>query len=76
MIAPADPNAEEPELPFISEDGVLVNSGEYNGLSCARRAEETAGSCRTQGLRRGEGHVSPEGLGREPAALLGHADSR
>ena len=22
------------ELPFISEDGVLVNSGEYNGLSC------------------------------------------
>ena len=23
------------ELPFISEDGVLVNSGEYDGLSCA-----------------------------------------
>jgi leucyl-tRNA synthetase len=23
------------ELPFLSEDGVLVNSGEYNGLSCA-----------------------------------------
>ena len=23
------------ELPFVSEDGVLVNSGEYNGLSCA-----------------------------------------
>ena len=22
------------ELPFVSEDGVLVNSGEYNGLSC------------------------------------------
>jgi leucyl-tRNA synthetase len=22
------------ELPFLSEDGVLVNSGEYNGLSC------------------------------------------
>jgi leucyl-tRNA synthetase len=26
---------EEAELPFLSEDGVLVNSGEYNGLSCA-----------------------------------------
>ena len=23
------------KLPFVSEDGVLVNSGEYNGLSCA-----------------------------------------
>src|SRR3984957_16654095 len=23
-------------LPFISEDGVLVNSGEYNGLTCAQ----------------------------------------
>ncbi len=45
VIAPADPNAEEPALPFVSEDGVLVNSGEYNGLSCAeaqKRLQETA----------------------------------
>ena len=35
VIAPADPGAEEPELPFTAEDGILVNSGEYNGLSCA-----------------------------------------
>jgi leucyl-tRNA synthetase len=34
VIALADPAAEEPALPFTSEDGVLVNSGEYNGLSC------------------------------------------
>ena len=34
VIAPADPTAEEAELPFVSEDGVLVNSGEYSGLSC------------------------------------------
>jgi len=34
VIAPADPAAEEPELPFLSEDGVLVNSGDFNGLSC------------------------------------------
>ena len=26
----------EAKLPFISEDGVLVNSGEYDGLSCAQ----------------------------------------
>jgi leucyl-tRNA synthetase len=34
VIAPADPNVEEPELPFSSEVGVLVNSGEFNGLTC------------------------------------------
>ncbi|WP_109486825.1 leucine--tRNA ligase [Occallatibacter savannae] len=34
VIAPADPAADEPELPFLSEEGVLVNSGEFNGLSC------------------------------------------
>jgi leucyl-tRNA synthetase len=36
VIAPADPDAEPTELPFFSEDGVLVNSGEYNGLTCAQ----------------------------------------
>ncbi len=33
------------KLPFVSEDGVLVNSGEYNGLSCAeaqKRLQEVA----------------------------------
>ncbi len=34
VIAPADKGVEEPELPWSSEDGVLVNSGEFNGLSC------------------------------------------
>jgi leucyl-tRNA synthetase len=32
--APADSAAEESELPFLSEQGVLVNSGEFNGLTC------------------------------------------
>jgi leucyl-tRNA synthetase len=36
VIAPAGPDAEEPELPFTAEDGVLVNSGEYSGLSCVQ----------------------------------------
>ena len=35
VIAPADANAEEPELPFTSEDGVMVNSGDYSGMSVA-----------------------------------------
>ena len=34
VIALADSEAEEAELPFTSEDGILVNSGEYSGLSC------------------------------------------
>ncbi len=34
VIVPTDANAEELELPYLSEDGVLVNSGEFNGLSC------------------------------------------
>jgi leucyl-tRNA synthetase len=36
VIAPADRNAEEPDLPFTSEDGVLVNSGEYSGMTCSQ----------------------------------------
>jgi leucyl-tRNA synthetase len=33
VIKPVDPSAPQ-ELPFCSEDGVLMNSGEYDGLSC------------------------------------------
>jgi len=35
VIASADPNAEETALPFVSEDGVLVNSGEFDGMACS-----------------------------------------
>jgi leucyl-tRNA synthetase len=45
VIAPANGAGEESELPFISEDGVLVNSGEFNGLSCQeaqKRMQEVA----------------------------------
>jgi leucyl-tRNA synthetase len=34
VIKPAQ-KIEGAALPFLSEDGILVNSGEYNGLSCA-----------------------------------------
>ncbi|MGB0052183.1 MAG: leucine--tRNA ligase, partial [Terracidiphilus sp.] len=39
VIAPADPQTAEPELPFTVEDGVLINSGEYNGKACAEATE-------------------------------------
>jgi len=35
VISPAGGEGEDTDLPFISEDGVLVNSGEYNGMTCA-----------------------------------------
>jgi leucyl-tRNA synthetase len=38
-------NEDGAKLPFLSEDGVLVNSGEYNGLTCAeaqKRLQEVA----------------------------------
>ena len=40
VIAPADPKAEETELPFVSEDGVLVNSGDYDGMTCAQAQDK------------------------------------
>jgi leucyl-tRNA synthetase len=33
VIKPVDPAVSQ-ELPFCAEDGILVNSGEYNGLTC------------------------------------------
>ncbi|HEY2857686.1 MAG TPA: leucine--tRNA ligase [Terracidiphilus sp.] len=36
VIEPADTGAKVPELPFSSEDGVLVNSGEFDGLTCTQ----------------------------------------
>ncbi len=35
VIAGTDPGADNNILPFTSEDGVLVNSGEFSGLGCA-----------------------------------------
>jgi leucyl-tRNA synthetase len=36
VIKPVTETEGADALPFISEDGVLANSGEYNGLSCAQ----------------------------------------
>jgi len=35
VIFPARPADSQEDLPFISEDGILINSGEFDGLSCA-----------------------------------------
>jgi leucyl-tRNA synthetase len=44
VIKPADPAADG-ALPFLSEEGILVNSGKYDGMSCAeaqRQLQEAA----------------------------------
>ena len=45
VIEPVQKTEGSESLPFLSEDGVLVNSGEYNGLSCVdaeKRLQEAA----------------------------------
>jgi leucyl-tRNA synthetase len=45
VIAPVAAGAEKTALPFVSEDGMLINSGEFNGLSCTqaeKRMQEVA----------------------------------
>ena len=51
-----------------------MNSGEFDGLTCEQAQKKLQEVAKAEGLRRGNGHVPPQGLGREPPALLGHAD--
>jgi leucyl-tRNA synthetase len=49
VIQPHDKTEGTQPLPFVSEDGVLVNSGEYNGMSCIdaqRKLQEVAAAGR------------------------------
>jgi len=50
VIVPVDPNAEEPALPFTAEDGVLINSGEFNGLSCVDAQRKLQEIAKAQGI--------------------------
>ncbi len=58
-----------------TELGRLVNSGLFTGLTSGTSHREDERRGYRERLRRGADNVSPEGLGRLPAALLGHADS-
>jgi leucyl-tRNA synthetase len=50
VIKPAK-EGERAELPFLSEEGILVNSGEYSGLSCveAQKQLQKAAACKAFG---------------------------
>ena len=40
VIKPLQDEDSAEHLPFISEDGVLINSGEYDGLTCSQAQEQ------------------------------------
>jgi leucyl-tRNA synthetase len=50
VIAPVDPAGAEPELPFCSEDGILVNSGEFTGLTCQQAQERLGQIAKEKGI--------------------------
>ncbi len=54
VILPASTNPEEtmaePEMPFTSEDGILVNSGEFSGLGCAEAIEQMSALAEKKGF--------------------------
>ena len=69
-----DGEPDEPVLPFVETNSLLINSGEWNGLPCEEAIEEDVEARRRARLRQGNRHLPPEGLGHQPPALLGHAD--
>ena len=56
------------------EDAVLIDSGEWTGLSCVEAQQKMAAFAKTKGFGEPYGDVPVEGLGREPSAVLGYAD--
>ena len=70
---PPSGEPEAPVLPFIGEDSLLINSGEFSGLP-ARKRSKHGRRRRGARLRQGHRHLPPQGLGHLPPALLGHAD--
>ena len=54
VILPASSNPEEtmaePPLPFVSEDGIVVNSGEFSGLTCAEAIQKMSAFAEEKGF--------------------------
>ena len=61
-------------LPLESEDGVLINSGEFDGVPCQEAKARIVASLASRGLGNGPRAVPPPRLVHLPPALLGTAD--
>jgi leucyl-tRNA synthetase len=55
VIKPLQDEESAEHLPFVSEDGVLMNSGEYDGMTCIQAQEQLQKAAARQGF--GEGKV-------------------
>ena len=79
VILPANTDPEEtmtaPPLPFTTMDGILVNSGEFNGLSCDDAIKKMSERAEEKKFRQSNCHLPDKRLGHLAPALLGHADS-
>jgi len=53
----------EPALPFVTHDGMLINSGPYSGMTCDGRDQKDVGACRAEKIWQSYGYVSAERLG-------------
>jgi leucyl-tRNA synthetase len=50
VIVPVQPTEAPEVLPFISEDGILINSGEFNGLGCEEAQVKMQGIAQAGGF--------------------------
>ena len=65
---------EAPELPFVAEDSLLINSGPFSGLACEEAQKKMAEYAEAEWFWQSNRHLSLEGLGHLSPALLGHAN--
>ena len=76
VVRPADGGIPDADslTEAVSNDGVLVNSGPWDGTALGRGPRAHDGRREEPRHRRRHGAVPPEGLGHLASALLGHAD--
>jgi leucyl-tRNA synthetase len=60
---PEEGTGEDPLLPFTSEESLLINSGDYNGLACHEAQKKMAEYAEEHGFVLG--HADPDALLRE-----------
>src|SRR2546427_11345867 len=58
-------------LPIVSEEGVLMNSGQFNGLSCRDGAQRIVQWLAAKGPRRAQGPYRLHDWGLSPPRLWG-----
>ena len=58
-----DETVMDPPLPFVTEDGLVVNSGQFSGLTSKQALKTMAEYAEKNGFGKADRHLSIEGLG-------------